>query len=231
MADVSRSMSARELEIQRRGYAAALDSDAVHAAVRSGMLGRIALAYVEWAGSQKVVIDWRLVETRADLAAFAEELASTISAPLQRTSISEALVFGAAMIDGNAYAGLRQVIDISGDGPNNEGRPVTEARDAVIARGIVINGLPLMTRDGVGAAWHLDDLDAYYAHCVIGGPGAFVLPVQDWADFTDAVRRKLVREIAALPPPGPEQLTRVAGYDCLIGERMWQDRRRYWADP
>ena len=122
-------------------------------------MGRIALAYVEWAGGHKVVIDWRLVETRADLVAMAAVLVDGTSAPMQRTSISEAPVFGAAMIEGNAYAGLRQVIDISGDGPNNEGHPVTVARGAVIARGIVINALPLMTSDGMGAAWHLDDLD------------------------------------------------------------------------
>ncbi|TCO71324.1 DUF1194 domain-containing protein [Rhodovulum euryhalinum] len=234
LVDVSRSMSPRELEIQRRGYAAALDSDAVFAAVQSGALQRVAITYVEWAGSQEVVIDWRLIETRADLAGFAAELENRFDPSLRRTSISEALVFGARMIEANAYRGLRRVIDISGDGPNNQGRPVTEARDAVLAQGIAINGLPLMTRDGIGSQWHLDGLDLYYESCVIGGPGAFVIPVLDWGDFTDAVRRKLVLEMVGQPAPAkvlPAQYTPHDPQDCMVGEKMWQERRRYWDEP
>ena len=231
LVDVSRSMSERELAIQREGYAAALRSDDVLGAVRAGLLQRIALTYVEWAGTQEVVVDWRLVETRADLDAFADVLTARFDPSLRRTSISEALVFGARAIEDNGYAGLRRVIDVSGDGPNNQGRPVRVARDAVVARDIVVNGLPLMTREGMGSQWHLDDLDAYYRACVIGGPGAFVIPVLDWQDFAEAVRRKLVLEIAGAPEPArivPAQFAPEPAYDCLIGEKMWEQRRRDW---
>lgn len=232
MVDVSRSMTERELEIQRRGYAAALQTESVYKALRSGLLGRIAMTYIEWAGSQQVIVDWRLLETRADLAAFAATLTAKFDPALRRTSISEALLFGADQIDFNGYKGLRRVIDISGDGPNNAGRPVTAARDAVLSRRIVINGLPLMTREGLGADWHLDALDLYYETCVIGGPGAFVVPVHDWDDFAEAVRRKLVLEMAG-PPAGvkPAQFTPRDPTDCLVGEKIWHEMRRYWDTP
>ena len=234
LVDVSRSMTERELEIQRRGYAAALDTDHVHAAMQSGLLQRIAMTYVEWAGTQEVVVDWRLLETREDLAAFAETLSNQFNPALRRTSISEALIFGAEMIGSNDYEGLRKVIDVSGDGPNNQGRPVTQARDAVLADGIVINGLPLMTREGMGSQWHLEDLDLYYEGCVTGGPGSFVIPVLEWDDFADAVRRKLILEIASRPEPVqviPVQYAPRDPQDCLVGEKMWQDRRRFWDGP
>ena len=232
--DVSRSMSPRELEIQRRGYAEALVSDPVVQAITQGMTGQVAIAYLEWAGqaSQRVVIDWRLLGSRADAEAFAADLSAGFSASMRRTSISTALLAAADMFEGNGYVGLRRVIDISGDGPNNEGRPVTQARDEVLGRGIIINGLPLMTNDGFGAGFNLPDLDEYYRQCVVGGPAAFVVPVTDWDQFADAVRQKLVLELVGLPPPpdlaapgpapGPEHLFRAQGYDCLIGERIWQ---------
>ncbi len=229
MADVSRSMSPAELEIQRRGYWAALRSDQVFAAIRSGMLGTIALTYVEWAGTHHVVVDWRLIETREQLDEFADELIVTYNPGLRLTSITNALELGKRMIETNEFIGLRRVIDISGDGPNNEGGLVTLARDAAIANGIVINGLPLMTRDGVNDEWYLAGLDIYYQTCVIGGPGSFVLPVLDWADFEQAVRRKLVMEIAGLFPP-TERLFRAQASphdptDCRIGEKIWAQRR------
>ncbi len=125
------------------------------------------------------------------------------------------------------------MIDVSGDGPNNNGAPVVQARDAALAQGITINGLPLMTRDGMGGQWHLDDLDAYYRGCVIGGPGAFVIPVLDWTGFADAVRRKLVLEIADRRglAPIPAQYGAVPSYDCLIGEKIWERNRRYYDEP
>ncbi|WP_244901260.1 DUF1194 domain-containing protein [Jannaschia aquimarina] len=234
LVDVSRSMTERELEIQRQGYAAALRSDEVLTAIRSGLLQRVALAYVEWAGTQEVVVDWRLIETREDLDSFAAILTARFDPSLRRTSISEALIFGANMIDSNEYVGLRRVIDVSGDGPNNQGRPVLEAREDVLSQDIVINGLPLMTREGMGRQWHLDDLDMYYRACVIGGPGSFVIPVLDWQDFAEAVRRKLVLEISHAPQPDivvPVQYTPQASYDCLVGEKMWDQLQRYWEGP
>jgi len=231
MVDVSRSMTPRELEIQRRGYAEALRSPAVYAALRSGLLQRVAMSYVEWAGleAQRVIVDWRVLETPADLDAFARTLTADFDPALRRTSIASALSFAANSLETNGYAGLRRVIDVSGDGPNNQGAPVEDARDAVLAQGIVINGLPLMTREGMGSQWHIDDLDFYYRDCVIGGPGAFVIPVRDWNDFADAVRRKLVLEMVWQPVTGvrPVQYTPRAKADCLIGEKIWQDRNNY----
>lgn len=225
--DVSRSMTARELEIQRRGYAEALRSPEVLATIQAGFHGKVAIAYLEWAGSglQRRVVDWTLIESQADTDAFAAKLTAHFDQSMRRTSISGALTHAAAMFDGNGFTSYRQIIDVSGDGPNNDGRPVTFARDDALAQGISINGLPLMTREGMGSQWHLDDLDAYYEHCVIGGAGAFVIPVLKWEDFPDAVRRKLVLELSWRPPAEPPaatfQFAAADGYDCLIGERVW----------
>lgn len=223
--DVSRSMSPYELEIQRRGYAEALSSDRVMEAVLGGMIGRIALTYVEWAGSssQTVIIPWTLIDSREDAAAIAERLTAFFSDSMRRTSISEVLIYAADSFETNDFNGLRRVIDISGDGPNNQGRPVLAARSEVLSRGIVINGLPLMTVDEISLRWGIPDLDAYYTECVIGGPGAFVVPVLSWDQFSEAVERKLILEIADKTPqrPGP-RVVPVEGYDCLVGEKIWQ---------
>lgn len=234
MVDVSRSMTQNEQEIQRQGYAAALRSAGVYAAVRSGLLQRVALSYVEWAGGQNVIIDWTLIQSQSDLDAFAETLMTTFTIGQRRTSISEALAFGADYIEANDFTGLRKVIDISGDGPNNQGRPVAKVRDQVVQQGIVINGLPLMTKEGMGSQWHLDNLDYYYESCVTGGPGSFVIPVLNWEDFAEAVRRKLVLEIAALPMTEvvqPIQYVLRDPSDCLVGEKIWEQRRMDWAQP
>lgn len=224
MVDVSRSMSAQELELQRRGYAEALVSDEVFNAVQSGLLQTIALTYIEWAGFEEIIVDWRLIRTREDLKDFAGSLTTHFDSSLRRTSISGALSFGASRIENNAFLGLRRVIDVSGDGPNNLGRFVTQARDEVLAKGITINGLPLMTNDGLNPFFHLESLDIYYETCVIGGPGSFVIPVYDWPDFAGAVRRKLVLEIADLTPKA--QLFRAQTHDprdCQIGEKIWEE--------
>ncbi len=226
--DVSRSMTPRELEIQRRGYAEALVSEQVVKAIREGMLGRIALTYVEWAGShsQRVVVDWTMVDDRDDLEAIAARLTAQFDSSLRRTSISGALDYATASIRNNGFTSFRKVIDVSGDGPNNQGRPVLPARDAALAEGITINGLPLMTREGMGSQFHLPDLDLYYKNCVIGGPRSFVIPVQEWDAFPEAVRRKLVLELASAPPPvhrvAAIQVQSGGFYDCLVGEKIWQ---------
>ena len=228
MVDVSRSMTAAELELQRRGYAEALASDEVFRAVQTGLLQTIALTYVEWAGTQEIVVDWRLIRSRQDLLDFAALLTLRFDPALRRTSISNALRFGARRIADNRFAGLRRVIDISGDGPNNLGPHVEVARDAVLAQGITINGLPLMTNDGSFSGFHLDNLDIYYRTCVTGGTGSFVIPVHDWPDFADAVRRKLVLEIAGLldgPRVHRAQFARDPS-DCRVGEKIWEDFQR-----
>jgi hypothetical protein len=230
--DVSRSMSPVELEIQRRGYAEALTSDEVLSAIADGYTGRIALTYMEWAGNgaTRVIVDWTAVGTRAEAEAVAAALLAHRPYGLRRTSISGALNHAATLFADNGFTSFRQVIDVSGDGPNNHGAPVVRARDAALAQGIVINGLPLMTRDAYGGMWHLDDLDVYYAECVIGGPGAFVIPVRDWSEFPAAVRRKLVLDIAGDPAPAARlvPVQTAAPYDCLIGERIWERNRGQW---
>lgn len=241
LVDVSRSMSPFELDIQRRGYAEALVSPEVLKAINGGMLGHVAIAYVEWAGarSQRVIQEWSIIRTREDAEAFADAIALSYGEGMRRTSITAALRSGAEYFRGNGFSGLRRVIDISGDGPNNDGGPVIAARDDVVAQGITINGLPLMTRDGpgsIGGIWTIDNLDTYYRDCVIGGPGAFVVPVLDWSEFAAAVRKKLVLEIAGPPPeppfarPGaaPRVVPAQATTDCLIGEKIWQRYRESW---
>ena len=230
--DVSRSMSDRELEIQRRGYAEALTSDEVVAAVGRGYLGRIALTYVEWAnaGSQRVIVDWTLIETRADLNAFANKLTVRLEDGLRRTSISSVITYAAQDFDRNGFSSLQRVIDISGDGPNNSGPPVDLARDAAVAKGVVINGLPLMTREGQDLRWHMPDLDEYYKSCVIGGPGAFVVPVFNWEQFPIAVRRKLVLEMAGatLMTPTAFHIGDTPITDCGIGEQIFREMKDFY---
>jgi hypothetical protein len=232
--DVSRSMTPPELEIQRRGYAEALTSPEVMVAIRNGLLGRIAVTYVEWAGvtAHRVVVPWQIIETETQASAVASSISATFDAGMRRTSISGALDFAAADFQSNGFKGLRRVIDVSGDGPNNQGSPVTEARDRAVAAGFTINGLPLMTVDMLSEFWGIPDLDVYYRRCVIGGRGAFVIPVLGWDEFADAVKRKLILEISALPDPLVRvQLAPPEPYDCLIGEKMREQNRTYFIIP
>ncbi|WP_417684193.1 DUF1194 domain-containing protein [Roseibium sp.] len=233
--DVSRSMSYEELRIQRQGYAAAIASPEVLRAIGQGVYGRIGVTFFEWAGNSHFaqIIDWTIIETAADAKAVAAKLLEGSSVGARRTSISGAIEAGAYLIDEVPFQAERHVIDISGDGPNNQGLPVTEARDMAVAKGIIINGLPLMTRGGFGSQYNIDDLDEYYRRCVIGGPGSFVLPVNDWPQFPEAVRRKLVLEIgnyAAEPKLWRAQITFSKPYDCLIGEKIRQQRQWQFDD-
>jgi len=233
--DVSRSMSPAELEIQRKGYAAALGSEEVIGTVRGGLIGRIAVTYVEWAGdrSQTVIVPWTLIDTPEAARDVADHLSSYLGAGMRRTSISGALDYTSAMFELNNFRGMRRIIDVSGDGPNNQGRPVLAARSDVLAQGIIINGLPLMTQDDLFSQWSIEDLDIYYSECVIGGPGAFVIPVTSWDQFAEAVRRKIVLEIAGAEPVREQATIRKAnGYDCLVGEKIWQQNiHRYFQEP
>lgn len=231
--DVSRSMSPFELEIQRRGYAAALGSDEVKDAIGGGMIGRIALTYVEWAGqgSQTVIIPWTLIDTNEQADEVAEKLTVIFNYGMRRTSISGALDYAVESFELNEFSGLRRVIDISGDGPNNHGLPVLGARDAALAKGIIINGLPLMTQDEFSSRWGIPDLDVYYRECVIGGPGSFVVPVLSWDQFAEAVQRKLVLEIAGNDVPAQPRIIPASGYDCLVGEKLWQRNQRDFSLP
>ncbi|MEN3791977.1 DUF1194 domain-containing protein [Fulvimarina sp. MAC3] len=242
--DVSWSMSDAEQIIQRNGYAAAFRSREVQDAIFDGVHGSIAVTYVEWAGefSQSVVLPWTLLDSKESADAFAYRLASEPPSRRRRTSISGAIGYGARLFDENGFTGLKRVIDISGDGPNNEGVIVTRARDEAVAAGIVVNGLPLMTSDASLSWATIDNLDDYYEACVVGGQGSFVIPVNDWPQFAQAVRRKLVLELASdwpIDEADPRHLERVlpvvptqatAAVDCLIGEKLWQQRQWRWLD-
>lgn len=230
--DVSLSMSPGELEIQRDGYAAALLDKAVLDAIAAGIYGRIGVTYFEWAGttSHQVVVPWTTISSRADAERVVSRLTAYPPASARRTSISSALEFGGDLLAESPFKSAKRVIDISGDGPNNQGAPVTEVRDQLIEQGIVINGLPLMTNGGYSSAYDVADLDAYYTNCVIGGPGSFMVPVNDWEQFPEAIRRKLVLELASVPR---DELPVIyaqakAPYDCLIGEKIWRNRSWMW---
>lgn len=227
--DVSQSMDFGEHDLQRQGYVDALVHPQVLSAIRSGIYGRVAIAYVEWGAAQTVLTPWTLIEDAAGARRFAEALASQPIRTIHGTSISGALAFAASLFEGNGYEGFRQVIDVSGDGPNSSGAPVVPARDAALEQGLIINGLPIMLRQPAYTFYSIPDLDIYYADCVIGGPGSFVLPVDDASQLADAIRQKLVLEIAGAPPrlfPVVET-GRAPRIDCLIGEKL----RRGWQGP
>ncbi|MEO1089444.1 MAG: DUF1194 domain-containing protein [Pseudomonadota bacterium] len=224
-ADVSLSMDLRELSLQRAGYVAAIQSPEVVAAIQSGYQGRIAVTFVEWAGVHLPPrpLPWHVIGSADEAQAFAAAIQARPLQRARRTSISGALMTASTLFDENGYAGFRQVIDVSGDGPNNQGAPVAKTRDAVVARGITINGLALML-DPLPADWYnIPDLDAYYDNCVVGGFAAFSLAIQSMTAFESALRRKLVTEIAGHAPPA-RVIRAATGYDCLIGEKRWQAR-------
>jgi hypothetical protein len=229
--DVSRSMDAAEQQLQKEGYIQGLQHPEVLGAIGSGFLGRIAVTYVEWAGpsSQVTIVPWAVIDGEDSAAAFVAEVAAKPVTYLHGTSISGALGYTADLFDGNGFHGTRQVIDVSGDGPNNMGRPVLEARADVLERGITINGLPIMIHADYFGGYSIRELDIYYEDCVIGGDGAFLVTVENVDRIAEAIRRKLVLEIAG-PPPRiiPAQLgERELRIDCLIGEKL----RRRWMDP
>lgn len=216
--DVSRSMNAAEAKLQRDGYAAALSDPAFAAAVKAGMLGRISVTYVEWAGqaSQRTAVDWQLIDSAASARSFAARVRDSAQGSARGTSISGALDFSLAQIQANAFDGLRRVIDISGDGANNAGRPVLEARQDAVDAGVTVNGLPILV-PGSGTISNLDD---YYADCVIGGPGAFSLPARGMGEFALAVRRKLILEVSGASAAHVRPAAARPPADCLIGEKM-----------
>ena len=226
--DISYSMDPEEQALQREGFAEAFRSPLVHEAIRGGMLGKIAVAYMEWAGAsdQKVVVPWTVLDKPESLMAFADKIASTPLRRAQRTSMSGAIDFGVKLLEESGFEATRQVIDISGDGPNNQGRLVEQARDEAVAKGITVNGLPIMLRK----PGYLDiaELDAYYRECVIGGQGAFMVPVRDRDQFTRRSRpRSSSRSRTSCRPsrciaPHPDA-SRAA--NCLDpGEMQWRDR-------
>ncbi|CCE10433.1 conserved exported hypothetical protein [Bradyrhizobium sp. STM 3843] len=226
--DVSYSMDLDELAVQREGYAQAITSTEFLQALRTGPNARISLTYFEWSASsdQKIIIPWRVIEGPETADAIANEILQTPVRRGSRTSISGAILFAMPLFEQDPYRGLRRVIDISGDGPNNNGPPVTSVRDEALAKGIVINGLPVMVKEPSYSTMDIDNLDWYYEDCVVGGPGSFVVPIKDRDNFKEAIRAKLIREVADRTPghrmvPIAEKAPRIS---CAIGEKIWQDR-------
>ncbi|WP_269583886.1 DUF1194 domain-containing protein [Roseibium sp. Sym1] len=216
--DISQSMDTEEQEVQRAGYVAALTSREFLDAIEVGPIGRVAVTYMEWGGVDEhfVVADWTVIQDAASAAHFASKIAEAPLRQVQRTSIASALEKSVQMVQNNQYMGLRQVIDISGDGPNNQGGSVTDMRDRMIAAGVTINGLPLMMKSNKNTWQAMLNLDHYYEDCVIGGPGSFAIPVRSQEGFADAIRMKLVMEIAGLHLPEPDPyLQHVAGREPI----------------
>ena len=226
--DVSGSIDSQEANLQRQGYVAAITNPLVISAIRSGATGRIALTYVEWAdGYQETIVDWRQIDSLASAQAFAAALAGPPALNARRTSIGDALLFAAARFEGNGFDGGRRVIDVSGDGPNNSGRRVDWARNRVTARDITINGLPVINdRPNEFGLPSIEDLDRYYAECVVGGPGSFFIVAESFQDFANAILRKMLLEIAGIPPERPLLLhaTGLPAADCTVGERRHRER-------
>jgi hypothetical protein len=188
--DVSGSINAERFELQRRGYAQAFRSHDVIEAIAGGENHAIIVTLVEWSGTghQRQMIGWTLVEDAASAEAFGSAMAQAPRAFSDWTSISGALDYAVTLLADTPLAAVRRVIDVSGDGINNNGRPVRDARDDAITAGITVNGLPILTE--------FPTLDAYYRDNVIGGPGAFTVAVDDFAGFGTAILSKLIREIA-----------------------------------
>ncbi len=226
--DVSYSMDPDEQALQREGYITGLTSPEFLNALQQGAHGKVAATYFEWAGAtdQRIVVPWRLIDSAAAAKAFTDEIAAAPYRRAYRTSISGALHFALPLFEGSGFRGLRRVIDVSGDGVNNQGDLVTIARDAALERGITINGLPILLKRPSIATMDIENLDVYYEDCVIGGPGAFVIAIRQRDQFREATRTKLVQEIATREI-APRVISAAADkprISCTIGERMWQQR-------
>jgi hypothetical protein len=195
--DVSRSIDYQEGLLQRQGTAEAFESLEVVKAIQSGALGRIAVAMIDFSSPEfdRVVINWQIIQDQASSSAFAEKIRRAPRTPGRRTSVSSALELGSLLIEGSSkdIVATRRVIDVSGDGPNNDGNPMSQAHESTIKLGIVVNGLPVMDENANG---YYRGLDKYYAGCVAGGRGAFVVVVRSFKDFGAAMRRKLILEVS-----------------------------------
>jgi Protein of unknown function (DUF1194) len=212
-ADVSRSIDDEEFALERRGYADAIRSQQLLDAISTGPHGAIALSYVEWAGEgeERVVVDWAVIRNQTDARAFVAVMTAAPRSFIGRTAIGAAIDFSFALFAESAFETSRRVIDVSGDGTSNQGPFVTEARDAAVGAGAVINGLAIFNRKAAATGGYLamhtnppGGLAKYYRENVIGGSGAFVVPIDDFRTFGDAMMRKLVNEVADARPPGAE---------------------------
>ena len=199
-ADGSGSIDDEELRLQREGYARAVAHPRVLSAIASGFLGKIAIAFIEWGGveSQHTIVDWTVIDGPESAAAFGNKLVAAPREAFSYNSISNAIVYSQNLIETNEYAGLRKIIDVSADAGNIGGVPLSVARAQAIIAGITINGLAI-SRPGSTRPFRGIALEAHFARDVVGGPGAFVVTVDETISFADAVIKKLVLEIAGTP--------------------------------
>ena len=195
--DVSRSVTDEEAVLQRDGYRGAITDPAVLAAIAGGPVGAIGVAYFEWAryDFQDLILPWTRIASPADAQAWSTRLGSLPTQSVSWTSISGALNYAGRLLASAPYEATRRVVDVSGDGANNNGPPAEEERDALAASGVTINGLPIINRHPRFGRMELD-VDKYYANAVIGGPGAFLIVAEDFTAFSDAIKRKLIQEIS-----------------------------------
>ncbi len=201
--DISGSIDPEEAHLQRQGYVEAFRDPVIVKAILAGPNGRIAVAYYEWSDSwmQKLLLDWTLLDGEAAIAAFAQRLADAPISIARRTSISGAIRYAIPLFGRSPYEPARKVLDISGDGSNNDGGLVTDMRHEALKERISINGLPIMNdRPNPFGFPNEADLDQYYLHCVTGGPRSFVEVARSFEDFPRAVRKKLLQEVADLSP-------------------------------
>jgi uncharacterized protein DUF1194 len=202
--DVSRSIDNEEFKLEREGYAAALENPQVLSAIRAGATGAIAVSFVEWSsvGEQKVVVDWSVIRDGEGAAVVAAQIRAAPRSFVGHTSISDGLDFAVKHFEASGKSSPRRVIDVAGDGTNNSGRPISDARDDAVAKGIVVNGLAIINLNpNFGFIAHTQPpggLPAYYKENVIGGPGSFVLQIDDFESFADAMVQKMVTEISGL---------------------------------
>jgi hypothetical protein len=224
--DVSYSMDIAEQRAQREGYVEAFRAPDVVSAVLGGALGRIAVTYIEWGGSAVQVMPWTVIDSPGTATKFAEALRRKPIRRIPFTSISNALAFARVLMRTSGLQAHRSVIDVSGDGPNNAGAPAPVARNAAVAEGIVINGLPITLEMEPDFA-SIPDIDVYYEKCVIGGDGAFLLKVSDISQFAEAIREKLIAEISGpkLSEHQPRQVELASAddtepYNCFVGEEL-----------
>jgi len=204
--DVSRSVDPEEQELQFSGYAAAFRDQRLIEGIMGGPVGAIAVQMFTWSDwhIQNVVVPWTLLNSPASAQGFAAAIDAAPRRTWLYTSISGAMDFAGHQF-GQGYEGSRRVVDISGDGVNNSGRPVAEAREEALGKGIILNGLAVLDKQPGPLALNsgMPPLDDYYRDEVIGGPGAFLVVAEGFPAFEAAVRRKIIREIAMVPPAGP----------------------------
>ena len=238
--DISGSIDREDAEMQRQGYIRAFRDPAVLSAISRGVSGRIAVLYFEWAGpeAKTVVVDWTLIDGPASAFAFTTLLQAAAHGRGTRTSLSGAIEFAIPELDNNGYVGRRRVVDISANGENNFGSLVNHARDLAVAAGITVNGLPIVSPKGASIQWPpMPQFLFYFQDCVIGGPSAFAVVARGYEAYGEAIRKKLIIEIAGLPPPAPAislqravRLRRVADVEtppCDIGERRFEFLQRH----